>query len=173
MFLQRKANNTLSFLCRNVAACPRDIKYICYKTLVRPWVEDASSAWDRGTKTNICKVEAVQRRAVRFCYGDYHRTSSMTSMLQDLHGQTYKPDASKPRLLWCRRSQIRRPQSFKQGTTHGAMRTSPWRPFVTSMPTSTRFTRLISTYGTASLPAEVTTAPSVEVFKTQIGTLLT
>ena len=36
------------------------------------------------TKTNSTKMEAVHRRAARFCFNDYSRTSSVSSMMQDL-----------------------------------------------------------------------------------------
>ena len=35
-------------------------------------------------KVHIAKLESVQRRAARFCYNDYRRTSSVTSMLPEL-----------------------------------------------------------------------------------------
>ena len=82
--MTRKANNTTAFLQRNLSSCPRDIKATCYKSLIRPQLEYAATVWDPITKTNINKVEAVQRRAARFCHNDYHRTSSVTTMLQDL-----------------------------------------------------------------------------------------
>ena len=45
---------------------------------------DPSSIWDLTTKSNINERDAVQRRAARFCHGDYKRTSSVTSMMEDL-----------------------------------------------------------------------------------------
>ena len=44
----------------------------------------AAAVWGPSTKTGINKVEAVQRRAARFCHNDYRRTSSVTSMIQNL-----------------------------------------------------------------------------------------
>ena len=80
----KRANQTFSFLQRNLSSCPRDIKEASYKTLVRPQLEYAATVCDPSTKNGINKVEAVQRRAVRFCHNDYRQTSSVTSMIQNL-----------------------------------------------------------------------------------------
>ena len=80
----KRANQTISFLQRNLSSCPKDIKEASYKTLVRPQLEYAATVWDPSTKTGINKVEAVQRRTARFCHNDYRRTSSLTSMIQNL-----------------------------------------------------------------------------------------
>ena len=80
----KRANQTISFLQKNLSTCPKDIKEASYKTLVRPQVEYAATVWDPSTKDSIKNAEAVQRRAVRFCQNDHRRTSSVTSMIQDL-----------------------------------------------------------------------------------------
>ena len=84
--MTKRANQTISFLQRNLSPCPRDIKEASnmYTTLVRPQLEYAATVWDSATQTGINKVEAVQRRAARFCQNDYCRTSSDTSMIQNL-----------------------------------------------------------------------------------------
>ena len=41
-----KANRTLGFLRRNLAACPKAVKESAYKGLVRPVLEYGSSVWD-------------------------------------------------------------------------------------------------------------------------------
>ena len=46
--------------------------------------EYATCAWSPHTKTDIQKVEQVQRSAARFVAGDYRRTSSVTAMCTDL-----------------------------------------------------------------------------------------
>ena len=80
----KRANQTTAFLRRNLPSCSKDVKAKCYKYLVRPQLEYAATCWDRYTKTNSAKVEAVQRRAARFCFKGYRRTSSVSSMIQDL-----------------------------------------------------------------------------------------
>jgi len=80
----KKANSSLAFLRRNLSSCPRDIKAQTYKTLVRPILEYAATAWDPYTANNIQQLEAVQRRAARFTMGDYRTTSSTSKMIEDL-----------------------------------------------------------------------------------------
>ena len=77
----KRANQTTAFLRRNLSCCSRDVKA---KSLVRPQMDYSSTTWDPYIKTNAAKVEAVQRRAARFCFSDYSRTSSVTSMMQEL-----------------------------------------------------------------------------------------
>ena len=60
------------------------MKEASYKTLVRPQLEYAATVWDPSSKTGINKVEDVQRCSARFCLNDYRRTSSVTSMIQNL-----------------------------------------------------------------------------------------
>ena len=72
----KKANNSLAFLGRNLARCPKHVKAQSYQTMVRPILEYASYSWDPYTFTNIHQLEAVQRRAARFVCGDYKTTSS-------------------------------------------------------------------------------------------------
>ena len=82
--MTQKANQTTAFLRRNLSSCPKDVKAKCYKSIVRPQLEYALTVWDPVSKSNIAKVESVQKHAARFCYNDYRRTSSVTSMLQEL-----------------------------------------------------------------------------------------
>jgi hypothetical protein len=84
----RKANNTLSFLRRNTFNCSPKVKEMCYKSLVRPIIEYSSTVWDPFTRCNINKLEQVQRRAARYVFGDYRRTSSVTTMLNQLHWES-------------------------------------------------------------------------------------
>ena len=65
-------------------SAPLKVKLQAYKSLVLPHVEYCSSVWDPHTKSNIKKIEAVQRRAARFILNDYGRESSVTAMLQAL-----------------------------------------------------------------------------------------
>ena len=84
----KKANSTLGFLKRNIHQCPPSTKALCYRTLVRPLTEYASTIWDPFTVANINKLEMVQRRAARMVMADYRPTSSVTSMLNHLQWTT-------------------------------------------------------------------------------------
>ena len=48
--ISSKANRTLGFLRRNLHSCPKHIKVISYKTLVRPILDYCSSVWDPRTQ---------------------------------------------------------------------------------------------------------------------------
>ena len=83
-----KANSTIGFLKRKININNRDIKEKAYKSLVRPTVEYASAAWNPYQKTDIQKIEMIQRRAARFVQNRYHNTSSVTEMLEQLEWPT-------------------------------------------------------------------------------------
>ena len=57
--VKKKASQTTAFLRRNLSSCPKDVKAKCYKSIVRPQLEYASTVWDPVTKSNIAKVESV------------------------------------------------------------------------------------------------------------------
>ena len=57
------------------------VKVACYKSMIRPILEYASTVWSPYTKKNILMIEAVQRRAARFVTNTYNQTSSVTAML--------------------------------------------------------------------------------------------
>ena len=84
----KKANSTLGFLRHNIHQCPPTTKALCYRTLVWPLTEYASTIWDPHTAANINKLEMVQRRAARMVMSDYRSTSSVTSMLNQLQWST-------------------------------------------------------------------------------------
>jgi hypothetical protein len=79
-----KANKTLGFLRRNLKIPSIRIKEQAYQTLVRPLVEYASTVWNPYTKTEINKIEAVQRRAARYVVSNQRNRSSVSNMLQRL-----------------------------------------------------------------------------------------
>ena len=93
-----KANRTLGMLRRNLWFCPREVKTTAYTTLVRPIIEYASCAWDPYRQGSINKLERVQRKAARFCIGDYKRDSSVSQMLKDLEWDTLETRRERNRL---------------------------------------------------------------------------
>ena len=66
-----KANSTLGFLQRNLHNCPRKCKQTAYVSLVRSLVEYGATLWDPYLKKEIDSLEKIQRKALRFIYGDY------------------------------------------------------------------------------------------------------
>ena len=72
----------------NIRVHNKDLKSTAFKTLVRPQLEYASSVWSPHTDLDINKLESVQRRAARWVTPDYHYTSSVSTMLQDLDWRT-------------------------------------------------------------------------------------
>ena len=82
--ISNKANSVLGLLKRNLSHCPLDVKTTAYKALVRPKLEYSSVVWDPHHQCDIDKLESVQRRAARFCLGDYSYTSSVSNMLTKL-----------------------------------------------------------------------------------------
>ena len=95
----KKAHNTLGLLRRNMQHCPREIKSRCYKTLVRPIAEFASSVWDPHTKTASQKMERIQRQAARYCCNSYRRDSSVTEMLDQLGWDSLAERRAKAKVL--------------------------------------------------------------------------
>ena len=79
-----KTNKTLGFLRRNLKIPSIRIKEQAYQTLVRQLVEYASTVWNPYTKTEINKIEAVQRRAARYVVNNQRNRSSVSNILQRL-----------------------------------------------------------------------------------------
>ena len=61
-----KANRTIGFLRRNLAACPKDVKESAYKGLSRPVLEYGGSVWDPQSILLQDELEKVQKRAARY-----------------------------------------------------------------------------------------------------------
>ena len=78
------ASRSLGFLKRNIRSKNPELREMAYKTLVRPLVEYSSSVWSPYTKSNIARLEMVQRRAARWTLSEYSPYASVTQMLQSL-----------------------------------------------------------------------------------------
>ena len=85
--VQKKANRVLAVLQRNIHSAPPRVKERAYKTHVRPITEYACAAWTLSPHTakGIATVESVQRRAARFVYNDYQRSTSVSSLINELN----------------------------------------------------------------------------------------
>ena len=172
----KKANNSLAFLRRNIASCPKAIKSQCYKSLVRPILEYASPAWDPHTAQNINKLEAVQRRAARFVTGDYRRTSSTSQMIATLCWPTLQQRRADAKLVLVHRIihghvEIQAPAYFRPTalTTRGhSLRY--YLPFCrTDVYKHSFFPSGIRSWN--QLPEEVASAQSLDAFRVGLGSL--
>ena len=86
--ITNKANSVYGFLRRNFSNCTTKIKGELYKSMVRPILEYACNVWCPHYNKDIQLIEAVQRRAARFCMNCYSRYESVTSMLEKLKWPT-------------------------------------------------------------------------------------
>lgn len=94
-----KANSSLGFLRRNIPTKNTQLRAAAYKAVVRPQLEYAASVWDPHTGLLIRQTEAVQRRAARWVYSDFRRTSSVTGMLNALSWRTLEQRRADARLV--------------------------------------------------------------------------
>ena len=78
------ANKTMGFLRRNIRTKDPGIREVAYKTLVRPILEYSSPVWSPYTKSNIHRIEMVQRRVARWTLGRFSPYDSVWSMLGEL-----------------------------------------------------------------------------------------
>ena len=93
-----KANQSLSFVRRNLKISSKLVKERAYQTIVRPKLEYCCTVWDPYTSENIYRLEQVQRRAARYTCNRFHNTSSVSDMLQNLKWQTLQERRLKTRL---------------------------------------------------------------------------
>lgn len=70
----------LFFLRRALKFSTPSVRLLAYNTIIRPMLEYAVIIWDPYTQTNIKKLENIQKKAVRFIYNSYGRTS-ITALL--------------------------------------------------------------------------------------------
>ena len=79
-----KVTKTLGFLRRNLNIGSTLVKEQSYKSLVRPSLEYACSIWDPHLKSDINRLEMVQRRAAIYVTNRQCNPSSVGYMLQHL-----------------------------------------------------------------------------------------
>ena len=120
----KNANQTTAFLHRNLSSCPKDVKAKCYKSVVRPQLEYASTVWDPVTKTNIAKVKYVQRRFGRFYYRVTMTIAEPAVSLlccKNLLGRTSNQGENRTKSQWCTGFSI---------TSSKSQQTKTWQPLV-------------------------------------------
>ena len=83
-----KAQRTLNLLRRNLWGCSRETKDIAYRTLVRPVLDYAGTAWDPYQANHMGNLEKIQSRAARFVTRRHSREDSVTEMRAELQWRT-------------------------------------------------------------------------------------
>lgn len=56
-------------------------KLLAYTNFIRPVLEYVNTVWFPHPKTNKTKLEAIQRKAIRFIHNKFKRTDSPTKLL--------------------------------------------------------------------------------------------
>ena len=69
--ITKKAQSTLGFLRRNLLHCTENCRKTAYISMVRSLLEYSAVVWDPYQKSDIDKIERVQRKAIRFIKRDY------------------------------------------------------------------------------------------------------
>ena len=77
-------NKSLGFLKRNLKISNSDVKSRAYQSIVRPKPEYSCRVWDLHNARSVNKIEIVQRWAARYVYNNYHNTSSVANMIDNL-----------------------------------------------------------------------------------------
>jgi len=165
-----KANKALGLVRRNLKVAPRVVKSQAYLSLVRPHLEYGASIWDPHTEGDSKRIEAVQRRAARFCWGWWHNLSSPSQLIIELYWM----------VLWRRRQFARLSLLYKLShqllnINTNQILTPVNRPSRHSHPFTyqklcssqnyynySSFPRTINNWN--SLPASLVAAPSTEAF---------
>ena len=86
----------LAFLNRNLKGCTKKLRDTGYISLIRPALEYSCSVWHPHEKSNMDRIENVQRRAARFVLNNYRGKASVSEMLHNLGwqskaGSTFSP----------------------------------------------------------------------------------
>ena len=76
-----------SFLQCSISKCPALTKSNCYKALVKPILDYASTVW-LPHRRDINAIENVQIRAAKFVHNNYTWYASVTQMLSNLNWPT-------------------------------------------------------------------------------------
>ena len=145
---------------------------------MRPKLEYAVCAWDPYKTTQINKLEGVQRKAARFCTGDYSRQSSVTQMLRNLKWDTLETRRRNSRLTMLYKIQkgmvgIGSEQYITYSTVRRTRKVNDTQiniPFArTDTYKNSYFPRTIRDWN--QLQNRKVNSPSVETFKTALHTL--
>lgn len=79
-----KAMKKLGYLRRSLKSANTETKLLAYKTIIRPVLEYACEIWGPYRRSDIVKLESVQKKAVRFILSRYHPMFSPSAALPAL-----------------------------------------------------------------------------------------
>ncbi|MCG8078889.1 MAG: hypothetical protein JAY75_21955, partial [Candidatus Thiodiazotropha taylori] len=173
-----KANSTLGFLRRNLRVSNENTKTAAYNAMVRPILEYCATVWSQHTKTNINKVEVVQRRAARYVTNRYRNTSSVTNMLEHLEWESLATRRTKMKLTMLFRiihGLVAIPaEDYLTPATSTSTRSSHNQklfqtPVSTELYKNSFFPSTVRTWN--SLPSSAAEAPDLVSFKRELSTL--
>ena len=82
--VQKKANRVLAVLQHNIQSAPPKVKERAYHILYAPSLSTHVQFGVHTTK-GIAAAEPVQRRAARFVFNDYQRSTSVSSLINELN----------------------------------------------------------------------------------------
>jgi hypothetical protein len=97
-----RASSTLGFLRRNLRRCPKSCRLNAYTSLVKSTLEYGAVVWDPFLKSEVEKLERIQRKAARFITGDYKSRDPgcITRMLKNLDLPTLQQRRKELRLTF-------------------------------------------------------------------------
>jgi len=178
--VSKKANNTLSFLRRNLKSCPKSLKETAYTSLVRSVIEYASAVWDPYLDKDKQCLEKIQRRAARFVTNNYtdYTPGSMTNILKQLNWPTLETRRREMRLILFYKivnGLIAIPKENFIKRNHNATRSTNTLRFnrfspipKTDIAKYSFFPNTIIDWN--NLKDEIVTAPNIERFKSKLTT---
>ena len=96
--ITKKAQSTLGFLRRNLSHCTETCRKTAYISMVRSLLEYGAVVWDPYQKSDIDKLERVQRKAIRFVKRDYitREEGFISNMAAELELPTFTGEKREP-----------------------------------------------------------------------------
>jgi hypothetical protein len=80
-----KANKRFGFIKRCIGyGCSKNVKLICYRSLIRPLLEYCTVVWFCTNKKILVKLESIQRKVTKFILNDYQSDYKTRLILCDI-----------------------------------------------------------------------------------------
>lgn len=81
-YIEKRATRKLGYLRRRLGNATLNIKFLAYKTYIRPSSEYAAIVWDPFTVFSIKKLESVQSKSIRYVFNCYSWQTSLSLPLE-------------------------------------------------------------------------------------------